>query len=141
MKPQKLNQLTQSLTKRRDALRNVLLTDRDLGHVTDRGLGDDVDTAVDREQEEMQSHLAAAESRELRDIENALARIRAGDYGICAVCGKRIPVIRLRAIPYATLCIKCQREDEQAYCQYATSMNAGRTDDENSPNGMKLEVI
>ena len=39
--------------------------------------------------------------------------MRNGDYGVCEVCACNIPMARLNALPYATLCIKCQREDER----------------------------
>jgi RNA polymerase-binding transcription factor len=39
-------------------------------------------------------------------IERALKRIDAGTFGICEVCGKPIEKARLKALPYADLCIK-----------------------------------
>jgi len=50
---------------------------------------------------------------ELRAIEYALARIRAGSYGICQSCGRAIAVERLRAIPETPLCIDCQARIEE----------------------------
>jgi RNA polymerase-binding transcription factor DksA len=32
----------------------------------------------------------------------------AGDYGICESCGEAIPLPRLKAVPYAKLCLQCQ---------------------------------
>lgn len=45
---------------------------------------------------------------ELRDVEAALARTRAGTYGECVDCGEPIAPARLRAYPAATRCIACQ---------------------------------
>jgi RNA polymerase-binding protein DksA len=39
-------------------------------------------------------------------IERALKRIEAGTFGVCEVCGKPIEKARLKALPYADLCIK-----------------------------------
>jgi len=50
---------------------------------------------------------------ELRAIEYALARIRAGSYGICQACGQPISTERLRAIPETPLCIDCQTLAEE----------------------------
>ena len=36
-----------------------------------------------------------------------------GQFGICEGCGTGIPMARLNALPYATYCIKCQREAER----------------------------
>ena len=39
-------------------------------------------------------------------IDRALARMDGGTYGICSRCGKPIEKARLKALPYADLCIK-----------------------------------
>lgn len=46
-------------------------------------------------------------------IESALARIEQGKYGKCIKCAKKIPEPRLRAIPYALMCIDCQTAAEK----------------------------
>ena len=43
----------------------------------------------------------------LGDIDNALAKIDAGTYGICERCGRPIGEDRLEAMPAARLCIEC----------------------------------
>ena len=43
----------------------------------------------------------------LSKVDRALARIEAGEYGICESCSKAIPVQRLDVLPYATLCVEC----------------------------------
>ena len=50
----------------------------------------------------------------LEQIESAQQRIAAGTYGTCERCGKSIPRARLEALPYATLCVDCQAELEEA---------------------------
>ena len=72
-----------------------------------------VDAALDSVQDEISSQLAEVESRELTRIEYALERMRNGQFGICEGCGTGIPMARLNALPYATYCIKCQREAER----------------------------
>ena len=49
----------------------------------------------------------------LAEIDTALARIEAGTFGICAHCGRPISIGRLEALPWATLCIDCKREEER----------------------------
>ena len=44
----------------------------------------------------------------LREIEEALERLRDGSYGICADCGMPISRKRLDAIPWARYCVSCQ---------------------------------
>ncbi len=43
---------------------------------------------------------------QLADIDIALAKIPAGTYGICEVCGKPIEPARIEALPQARLCLK-----------------------------------
>jgi DnaK suppressor protein len=50
----------------------------------------------------------------LTHIETALERMRKGDYGLCEGCNQAIPLARLQALPYATMCIQCQREAEKS---------------------------
>ena len=49
----------------------------------------------------------------LSAIDAALRKIDEGTYGICSSCGAEIGVERLRAMPYATLCIDCKRREER----------------------------
>ncbi|MFW2340610.1 MAG: TraR/DksA family transcriptional regulator [Acidimicrobiia bacterium] len=43
-------------------------------------------------------------------VEHALVRLDQGEYGDCEACGKPIPVARLEALPYVTLCVDCARD-------------------------------
>jgi RNA polymerase-binding protein DksA len=47
--------------------------------------------------------------RRLADVDAALARRAAGDYGICETCGRPIAPERLAARPAARTCIDCAR--------------------------------
>ena len=77
------------------------------------GSGDAADVAFETAGDEMASHLAELDSRELEQIERALGRLKQGTYGVCESCSQKIPVGRLNALPYSTLCIECQREMER----------------------------
>ncbi len=74
---------------------------KDLGDIA-------ADDIMCRKMEALNQH----ETNRLRSIESALARLKNGRYGICLRCGKKIPVDRLRAIPYAVLCIECKSGEE-----------------------------
>ena len=43
----------------------------------------------------------------LKEIEQALNRIKKNTYGTCQKCNKRVKIERLEAYPEASLCIKC----------------------------------
>lgn len=51
--------------------------------------------------------LRRATITERGELERALSRVDAGTYGVCARCGRSIPVERLRARPMAELCVSC----------------------------------
>jgi RNA polymerase-binding transcription factor len=74
--------------------------------------GDSADAAFERESGEMSGQLQDLEARELRQIERALLRLQQAAFGICENCQKQIPLARLNVLPYATLCIKCERDRE-----------------------------
>jgi len=111
-----LIKLHKRLSERRDALRKVLAREvEDLrGSQESRDLsGDAADAAFGTGAEEVASQLAEIEARELAQIDRALVRLKQGTYGLCEVCNKRIPVARLTALPYSTMCVECQREMER----------------------------
>ena len=51
--------------------------------------------------------LLAQAQRRLADVDAALARAEAGDYGTCDACGRPIAPERLAARPQARTCITC----------------------------------
>ncbi len=139
--------MRQILIKRRDALRNALAGDLSLlKELRAQTAGDVVDAALDSAQDEISSQLAEVESRELARIENALERMRSGQYGLCEGCGIKIPLARLNALPYATCCIECQREAERSGSAMGGDTDWGRLTDsggdaaEVSINDIELDV-
>lgn len=60
---------------------------------------------------ELALNLASTESELLHKVDNALERIENHNFGICD-CGKQIQEKRLKAVPYARLCIECQEQEE-----------------------------
>jgi DnaK suppressor protein len=105
--------LREQLIRRRDALHRALEGDLSLlRELHQEKTGDVLDAAADTVQDELNSQLIEAESRELNAINDAIGRIKRRVYGDCESCGKPIPLTRLRAIPYATACIECRRKAE-----------------------------
>ncbi len=50
----------------------------------------------------------------LSQVNAALQRMEEGQFGLCRRCGKQIDAERLRALPYADLCISYRRKREKA---------------------------
>jgi RNA polymerase-binding transcription factor DksA len=57
--------------------------------------------------------LVGSERGILSEIEEALARIQNGTYGLCEANGESIPLARLRAIPWTRYCVHCASLSEQ----------------------------
>jgi DnaK suppressor protein len=110
-----LSRLETTLERRREALRRSVVEGLRSAELSAAPfVGDSIDAAIDAAHGEISSQLAEAESRELAAVENALARLQSGEYGQCEECSEAIPLARLQALPYATLCIACQRTAERA---------------------------
>lgn len=73
---------------------------------------DSADEASSTVMGRLQSSLQETEVREINLIEEALARIDKGEYGICIDCGEEISPKRLEYSPYAARCIACQEQLE-----------------------------
>lgn len=54
--------------------------------------------------------LNKADENRLKEIDQALARMEKGTYGICVVCGREIPVERLEAVPETAYCMEHEPE-------------------------------
>jgi len=71
------------------------------------------DVATDNYDREFSLGLASNERQSLYELEDALKRIEDGSFGICDDCKNNISKIRLKAVPSARLCIKCQKKREK----------------------------
>ena len=107
-----LLRLHQLLLAKRDTLRERLKEDVRNAKAGGHRAGDVCDEANKAEQTEIDSQIAALESRELVQVDRAIHMIRQGTYGTCEVCSHKIPIQRLKALPFTPLCINCQREME-----------------------------
>ena len=70
------------------------------------------DMASDSYERELSLNIASGEQEIIYEIDEALKRIEEGKYGRGLSCNKKIPVRRLRALPYAKHCIQCQSKEE-----------------------------
>ena len=110
-----LLRLHKTLVQRRaELMKRLGIEIRDLGNSRmNNQTGDSADAAFDAGSNEISSQLAEIEARELNQVQRAIARLKQGTYGSCEVCTTKIPVARLNALPYSTMCISCQRELEE----------------------------
>ena len=71
------------------------------------------DMATDNYDREFSLGLASKERGVLQEINYAIRKLTDGTFGVCETCKKPITKVRLKAVPYATLCLKCQQNREK----------------------------
>jgi DnaK suppressor protein len=76
--------------------------------------GDLADIANADAEAELQVRLRQSETHLLRAIDEALARMRRGSYGICETCQQPISKARLEAVPWARHCRACEEAEHPA---------------------------
>lgn len=77
------------------------------------GTKDSIDLATDDMATRKMEAVSQIDSNRLNAINQAIIRIKNHKYGVCAQCGKPIPEERLKAIPYALLCMNCKSQNEK----------------------------
>jgi len=77
-------------------------------------IGDEADVAVRSLARELVFELSGNERHMLEGVEAALRRIEKGTFGICEANGEKITKARLKFMPYARYCIKCQARFENS---------------------------
>ncbi|HHT9137559.1 MAG TPA: TraR/DksA family transcriptional regulator [Candidatus Wunengus sp. YC60] len=70
------------------------------------------DVGTDNYERDIMIELIQNGEESVRSIDTALEKIEEGTFGVCELCAKKINKERLKAVPYAKLCIDCQREEE-----------------------------
>jgi DnaK suppressor protein len=78
----------------------------------DSEVGDEGDVAARSVARDLVFELTDNERRLLDEVEAALRRIDKKTFGLCESCNDRIKVARLKFMPYARYCIKCQARFE-----------------------------
>ena len=73
------------------------------------------DMASDTYERELSMNIVTSEQELLYQIDDALKRLDDGTFGLCQQCNQPITMSRLKAVPYASLCITCQRAKEQQH--------------------------
>ena len=80
-------------------------------------VSDQADDADDLSEVDRTRAIINHTQRLLTQVDEALARMDTGTYGICTNCGRPIAPARLIALPWAALCIDCQGKSERGLLQ------------------------
>jgi len=101
---------TKLLDKQQELADQIKGTQATEGHEVEEGLDSNAQLW---EVSEVRDGLDDEATTELNQVNEALARLDAGEYGFCKSCGNEIGAMRLEALPYATLCIDCAEGAEE----------------------------
>jgi DnaK suppressor protein len=83
---------------------------------------DDVEVSDADVQEDIELAVIQLKTEMLGKIDEALDRLRDGDYGFCFECGEEISEKRLRALPFAVRCRPCEESHEAAQAPRARQL-------------------
>jgi len=126
-----LRPVKKELMQRREELlaklNRLTATSSDAG---EKPVGDRADDASFDLEIDSSYSIAEREAEELRFINVALDKISNGTYGICEECGGQIEAPRLKALPYAVMCLKCKQNEELTRHAPSSEIVYGRLEEE-----------
>ncbi|MGH9389459.1 MAG: TraR/DksA family transcriptional regulator [Vicinamibacteria bacterium] len=96
--------------KKQDLERSIGMKGMLTGGAPTDGHGDFADRSAAANEEEISIQLKQTDAKLLRAIEDALARVETGTYGICTDCEEEISPARLKAVPWTKVCISCKEK-------------------------------
>lgn len=73
---------------------------------------DEFDARLQLVDREFQSGLLHQTALDLRQVRSAIQRMEDGSFGVCGECDEIISLARLKVIPWANYCVKCQEQLE-----------------------------
>lgn len=107
-------ELRQMLMARRLELGSIVNSRlRDGRHRQPKDVADLGEDSATVHQDDLDMSLLQMRAQTVKRIDEALTRLAANQYGICAVCGLEIAERRLRALPFAVRCRHCEDRREQ----------------------------
>ncbi|OGX45330.1 MAG: hypothetical protein A3G38_01955 [Omnitrophica WOR_2 bacterium RIFCSPLOWO2_12_FULL_51_8] len=71
------------------------------------------DVATDTYDREFSLGLASSEGQFLYELDDAMKKTEDGTFGICESCKSLISKVRLKVVPHARLCVRCQQKKEK----------------------------
>jgi len=105
-------ELKEMLGERRREVHDKLRSLRETLPVEAGVVRDAEEQSVDDFVTEVDMALMQMKSETLSRIDQAIARLENGTYGLCQECDQEIAAARLKALPFAALCRECQEDTE-----------------------------
>ena len=106
--------MKKKLQEKRRALVAAYITNKNYGRDTENGDTQDIaDKASNAYTKEFLYSLSNTDRQMLKMVDEALARLKSGSFGVCVECGEKMIPKRLEAVPWARHCISCQEREEK----------------------------
>ena len=101
-------------SRKEQILKNLNGVQEEITELQGQELNDEGDYASANSDSLVESAIITQQQKELAEIENALRKIEAGEYGICEMCEEPIGFQRLKVKPHAVYCIDCREIVEKS---------------------------
>jgi DnaK suppressor protein len=102
----------------RERIRRASEANSEMAHLDESALSDVVD--------DLDYALVSLQAETLENIDEALDRLAAGEYGYCEDCGGEIPARRLEALPFAVRCLACEQVQERRHATQPIALTPHR---------------
>ena len=114
MDQKKIKTFRDQLLRRKTELLDAFNKNKTYGKEADEeGAQDIADKATNSYTKEFLFSLSNSEREMLQEVDEALARLEGGRFGVCAGCEETIERKRLEAVPWTRHCLACQQKMEQ----------------------------
>ncbi len=114
MDQKKLKALKDQLIRRKGEILDAFNKNKTYGKEADEdGAQDIADKATNSYTKEFLFSLSNSEREMLQEVDEALARLEGGRFGVCVACEENIDRKRLEAVPWTRHCLNCQEKIEQ----------------------------
>ena len=115
MDQKKLKAFREMLLAKKQEILETFTKNKSYGMEADGESTQDIaDKAANSYTKEFLFSLSNSERQVLLQVDDALSRIESRKYGVCASCEDALNLKRLQAVPWATLCLSCQEEEERS---------------------------
>ena len=115
MQQSELNYFKEILESRKDQIvKNISDVNNELDQISSLELNDEGDHASANNNSMIESAIVKQQEKELDEINGALKKIKAGQYGVCEMCEDPIGFQRLKVKPHAIYCISCREIAEKS---------------------------
>lgn len=108
-------QQMESFRRLLESKRAEILRSRNPEQIAIERAADEMDELVLANERELAIETLSRQAGLLSQVKRALERIEDGSYGDCEECEEPISPRRLAALPWATLCIRCQEKEDRLH--------------------------